>query len=155
YSEASRSATSVELGCADPDEPCKLPNALAGDPALKQVVTRTWETGVRSRPGSSVNWSASYFRADNHNDILFVTSPQTGFGYFRNFGKTRRQGIETEANKTFVEQVTLGGGYTFLAATYGSAETVNGTGNSSNDAGKGLEGTIDIKPGDRIPLAPR
>ena len=102
-----------------------------------------------------MNWSASYFRADNNNDILFVTSAQSGFGYFRNFGQTRRRGIETEANKTFMEKVTLGVGYTLLAATYESAETVNGTGNSSNDAGNGLEGTIDIKPGDRVPLTPR
>ena len=155
YSEGSRAATSVELGCADPDQPCKLPNAMAGDPSLKQVVTRTWETGVRSGTGSALNWSASYFRAGNNNDILFVTSTQSGFGYFRNFGQTRRQGIETELNKTLLEKVTLGGGYTFLDATYASAETVNGTGNSSNNAGSGLEGTIDIEPGDRIPLTPR
>ena len=45
YSEGSRAATSIELGCADPDEPCKLPNAMAGDPPLNQVVTRTWEAG--------------------------------------------------------------------------------------------------------------
>ena len=43
YSEGSRAATSIELGCADPEEPCKLPNAMAGDPPLDQVVTRTVE----------------------------------------------------------------------------------------------------------------
>ena len=48
-----------------------------------------------------------------------------------------------------------GAGYTVLAATFQSPETVDGTGNSSNDAGNGLEGTIDIRPGDRIPLIPR
>ena len=47
YSEGSRAATSIELGCANPDEPCKLPNAMAGDPPLDQVVTRTWEAGAR------------------------------------------------------------------------------------------------------------
>ena len=155
YSEGSRAATSIELGCADPNQPCKLPNAMAGDPPLKLVVTRTWETGIRSGAGSPVNWSAGYFRADNNNDILFVTSTQSGFGYFRNFGKTRRQGVETEVNKTFLDKVTIGGSYTFLDATYGSAETVNGTGNSSNDTGSGLEGTIEIKPGDRVPLTPQ
>ena len=51
YSEGSRAATSIELGCADPEEPCKLPNAMAGDPPLEQVVTRTLEGGVaRPRP---------------------------------------------------------------------------------------------------------
>jgi outer membrane receptor protein involved in Fe transport len=47
YSEGSRAPTSIELGCADPSQPCKLPNALVGDPPLKQVVTRTIEAGVR------------------------------------------------------------------------------------------------------------
>jgi outer membrane receptor protein involved in Fe transport len=46
-----------------------------------------------------------------------------------------------------------------LDATFQSGETVDGTGNSTNDAaaagGKGLEGTIDIQPGDRLPLMPR
>jgi outer membrane receptor protein involved in Fe transport len=32
---------------------------------------------------------------------------------------------------------------------------VNGSGNSSNDAGPGLEGTIDVAPGNRLPLTPR
>ena len=155
YSEGSRAATSIELGCADPNSPCKLPNALAGDPSLKQVVTRTWEAGARNGADSPLQWTASYFRADNNNDILFVTSPQSGFGYFRNFGQTRRQGVELEASKTFLEKVTLGGGYTFLDATYESPETVNGAGNSSNDSGGGLEGTIAIKPGNRIPLTPQ
>ena len=40
YSEGSRAPTSIELGCADPDLPCKLPNAMAGDPPLDQVVTQ-------------------------------------------------------------------------------------------------------------------
>ena len=63
YSEGSRAATSIELGCANPDEPCKLPNALAGDPPLDQVVTRTWEGGARG-VYRGVNWSAGVFRAD-------------------------------------------------------------------------------------------
>jgi len=47
YSEGSRAATSIELGCADPESPCKLPNAMAGDPALDQVTTRTIEAARR------------------------------------------------------------------------------------------------------------
>jgi len=155
YAEGSRAATSIELGCADPDEPCKLPNAMAGDPPLKQVVARTWETGIRSAQRGGLNWNAGYFRADNNNDILFVTSTQSGFGYFKNFGKTRRQGIEAGMNGTLYKKVTIGGGYTFLDATYESPETLTGTGNSTNDSGSGLEGVIEIEPGDRIPLTPR
>jgi outer membrane receptor protein involved in Fe transport len=155
YGEGSRAATSIELGCADPDQPCKLPNAMAGDPPLEQVVTRTWESGIRSGTEEKVHWNASYFLAQNSNDILFVTSTSSGFGYFRNFGRTRRQGIDIGLNSTLFDKVTVGGGYTFLDATFQSPEDVNGTGNSSNDEGPGLEGSIDIEPGDRLPLTPR
>ena len=125
YSEGSRAPTSIELGCADPNQPCKLPNALAGDPPLNQVVTRTWEAGVRGGGADSkVSWSAGWFRADNRNDILFVASQQTGFGYFKNFGKTRRQGVELDLNSR-IRRVNFGAGYTYLGATYQSAETVH------------------------------
>jgi outer membrane receptor protein involved in Fe transport len=159
YSEGSRAATSIELGCADPESPCKLPNAMAGDPPLDQVTTRTMDAGVRATsPVLSnrlrVRWHAGYFRAGNRNDILFVMSEQTGFGYFRNFGSTRRQGVETGGD-TQVGRVTFGAGYTFLDATFQSPETLNGGSNSSNDAGPGLEGSIAIEPGARMPLIPR
>jgi outer membrane receptor protein involved in Fe transport len=159
YTEGNRAPTSIELGCADPESPCKLPNAMAGDPPLKQVVTRTVEAGYRG--GSSdtkLRWSAGFFRADNRNDILFVASEQTGYGYFKNFGKTLRQGVETDASAR-LGRVTLGGGYTFLQATFESGEEVNGTGNSSNeDALRGLRGfesAIEIQPGNRMPLTPK
>ncbi len=154
YGEGSRAATSIELGCADPESPCKLPNAMAGDPPLDQVTTRTLEAGLRATLPVRVRWHAGYFRADNRNDILFVMSEQTGFGYFRNFGSTRRQGVEAAAD-TQLGRVTVGAGYTFLDATFQSPETLNGASNSSNDAGSGLEGAIEIEPGSRMPLIPR
>ncbi len=140
YSEGSRAPTSIELGCANPDLPCKLPTALAGDPPLNQVVAKTLEAGVRSGSEGSLSWSAGWFRAQNTNDLLFVASPQTAFGYFKNFGETRRQGLETELNGK-IGRFSLGGGYTFLDATYQTAETVAVTG--------------PISPGDRLPLTPR
>ncbi len=157
YSEGSRAATSIELGCADPESPCKLPNAMAGDPPLDQVVTRTLEVGLRGTR-NAFSWTAGFFRAMNHDDILFVMSDQTGFGYFRNFGETRRQGIELDA-RTTMGRLTFGAGYTFLHATFESEETVNGESNGSNDEAEegepGLEGTIDIVPGDNLPFIPR
>jgi outer membrane receptor protein involved in Fe transport len=146
YSEGSRAPTSIELGCADPNEPCKLPNSMAGDPPLKQVVTRSWDAGVRGTLETNWNWSAGWFRADNWNDILFVASPQSGYGYFKNFGRTRRQGAEFDLNGR-VGQVSMGTGYTFLDATYQSAETVNGQSNSL--------GSNRIVPGNRIPMTPQ
>ena len=160
YSEGSRAPTSIELGCADPNQPCKLPNAMAGDPPLDQVVTRTWEAGIRggTAPASRASWNVSAFGAANRNDILFVASTQTGFGYFKNFGDTARRGFEASVNSR-IGRATLGGGYTFLDATYQSSETVSGASNSSNNlalsGAKGFEGTIQIQPGDRIPLIPQ
>lgn len=154
YSESNRAPTSIELGCADPTQPCNLPNALVGDPPLKQVVTRTFEAGLRSPAESKLRWSAGWFRAENYNDLLFVSSQQTGFGYFLNFGKTLRQGAEVSVSGKF-KHFTLGGNYTFLDATYQSPQTVAGSSNSVNDAGVGQEGNITVRPGDEIPQMPR
>ena len=158
YSESSRAPTAVELGCANPDQPCKLPNALAGDPPLSQVVTRTLELGVRGTAAGGVQWNAGVFRGQNTDDILFVADNQSGFGYFRNFGNTRRQGLELGLSGK-LDKLNLGAQYTWLDATYQSAETVNASSNSSNSAAiagtPGLNGTINIRPGDRIPLIPR
>lgn len=157
YSEGSRAATSIELGCADPEHPCRLPNSMAGDPPLDQVVTRTFEAGVRGGLHTRTQWNAGVYQAENWNDILFVASESTGFGYFRNFGRTRRVGLELGARHQ-VGQLTIGAGYNWLAATFRSEETVNGAGNSSNEEAEegfpGLEGTIEIEPGDQIPLMP-
>jgi len=158
YSEANRAPTSIELGCADPNNPCNLPNALAGDPPLNQVVARTVEAGVRGSREDYLHWSAGWFFTENHNDILFVASQQTGNGYFKNFGRTRRQGAEANVRGR-LRRIELGGGYTFLRATYETAETVGASWNSTNDgalAGSpGLGGVIAIQPGDRIPLIPQ
>jgi outer membrane receptor protein involved in Fe transport len=130
---------------------------MAGDPPLEQVVARTWEAGGRGRI-APITWNVGYFHAVNRDDILFVVSEQTGFGYFRNVGETRRRGVEigTDARKG---RVSLGAGYTWLDATFRTEEAVNGTANSTNDAAasgsKGVEGTIVIEPGDRMPLVPR
>ncbi len=157
YSEGSRAPTSIELGCADPAQPCKLPNSLASDPPLNQVVTRTLEAGFRGSLEQGIHWNAGWFRADNRDDILFVSSAQTGFGYFKNFDKTRRQGAQVSVDAR-IRRLTVGTGYTFLEATYESTETVNGSSNSTNDAtslSRGLPGSIQINPGARIPLTPR
>lgn len=158
YSEASRAPTSIELGCSDPDQPCNLPNALVSDPPLKQVVSRTVEVGIRSNENRSLHWSADYFFGQNSNDILFVASEQTGFGYFLNFGKTRRDGIELELSEDW-KHWSVGSNYTFMNATYQSPQTVDGGSNSTNDsamAGQpGIDDNIHIVAGDFIPQVPR
>lgn len=158
YSESSRAPTSIELGCADPNFPCNLPNALVSDPPLDQVVSRSFEAGIRSKQEGILRWSADWFRGQNSNDLLFIASNQTGFGYFANFGKTRRQGAELNLSAT-TKHFGVGGGYTFLRATYESPQTVNGGSNSSNDSSKaglkGVDDDITITPGNRIPQTPQ
>lgn len=158
-SQGSRDPSSIELGCADPAHPCKLPNAFAGDPPLRQVVTTTVEAGVRSAAGSTLAWSAGIFRADNRDDLLFVADNAAGYGYFKNFGKTRRQGVELALSGQPAKGLTLGSNLTLLDATYRTAEVINGAANSSNDAAlaglPGVDGNIALHPGDRIPLVPR
>lgn len=155
YSESSRAPTSIELGCADPDNPCKLPNAMAGDPPLKQVVTKSWEAGLRGALSKDTQWTAGVFRAQSSDDILFVASNQMGSGYFKNFGETLRQGIELGLTSK-QGAVSYGAHYTWLQATYQSAESVGGSANSSSNASApGLDGNINIKLGDVIPLTPK
>ncbi|WP_088280614.1 TonB-dependent receptor [Ideonella sp. A 288] len=157
FNQGSRAPSAVELGCADPENPCKLPNAMAGDPPLRQVVTTTLEAGVRGN-GGGTSWNLGLFRADNKDDILFVADNAAGFGYFKNFGKTRRQGLEAGFS-TRLGGATVGANYTWLDATFRSAELVGGEGNSSNEEAEdgfpGVEGNIEVEPGHRIPLVPR
>jgi outer membrane receptor protein involved in Fe transport len=157
--QGSRAPSSIELGCADPANPCKLPNAFAGDPPLKQVVTTTVEAGVRGGTPAGVVWSAGVFSSVNKDDLLFVSDNASGFGFFKNFGKTRRQGIELGAGLQLAKGLTAGANYSYLDARFQSTETIDGSSNSSNDAAAaglpGVDGTITIQPGDRIPLLPR
>ena len=160
YGESSRAPTSTELGCADPNYPCSLPNALVSDPPLQQVVARTFEFGVRGNPDGRIRWNAGYFHAINYNDLLFIASPQTGFGYFTNFGKTRREGVEA-AVSAHLHNIEAGAEYTFLDATYQSPQTIESGSNSSNSNALGGEpgvtdgGLINIVPGNHIPQVPQ
>jgi outer membrane receptor protein involved in Fe transport len=160
--QGSRAPSAIELGCADPASPCKLPNSFSGDPPLAQVVTTTLEAGLRGSLGEGAGkwaWNLGAFRSDNRDDLLFVADDTSGFGYFKNFGKTRRQGIELGISGRVAEGLTVGANLSLLDATYRSAEVVGGASNSSNAAAAaglpGTEGTIEIRPGDRIPLLPR
>jgi len=162
FSQGSRAPTSIELGCADASAPCSLPNSLSSDPPLQQVVTDTWEAGLRGKPEISgfhnLSWNAGAFRDENHNDILFIAAPQTGTGYFQNFAKTLREGFDADLDGR-IGPVTWGFDWSFLSATYQSTETLDGSANNTNSFAlqgyPGLDGTITVHPGNRIPLIPK
>ncbi len=155
YSEANRAPTPLELGCADRARPCLIDNFLVSDPRLKQVVSRTFEAGLRGKftaaplPGR-FDWSAGVFRATNANDIVSVPSDITGLGYFQNVGRTRRQGVEL-AMKYTDEQWSVFARYSFLDATYRSSITLSSPNNPFADG----NGDVFVHPGNRIPSLPR
>ena len=162
FAQGGRAPTSIELGCANPNAPCSLPNSLSADPPLDQVVTDTWEVGLRGKPELSgfhnLSWNVGAFRDENHNDILFVAAPILGTGYFQNFAKTLREGVDADLDGR-VGPVSWGFDWTFLSATYQSVETLDGSANNTNDIAlqgyPGLGGVITVHPGNRIPLIPK
>jgi iron complex outermembrane receptor protein len=153
YSEANRAPTPLELGCADPANPCIIAAFLVSDPPLKQVVSHSVEAGFRGTRELSVgtlDWKFGGFRATNTDDILAIADPIIqGFGYFQNVGSTRRQGLEAEANlksSTFDFHAS----YSFIDARFLDAVTLG-----SNSPFADANGNIQVLPGDRIPAIPR
>jgi len=157
YSESTRAPTPMELSCADPNAPCKLPNAFVSDPPLKQVVAHTFETGFRGEFGDflagTLNWRAGVFRTENENDILFKSTGGvvSNSGYFDNVGKTRRQGIELGVFGDAFGRLRYSANYTYMEATFRTPFKVSSPSNPAADA----NGDIQVKQGDFIPGIPR
>lgn len=150
YSEATRAPTPVELTCADPDDPCRLPNAFVADPPLDQVVARTFELGARGRSGG-INWNVAIFTTTNEDDIIFISSGAlTSEGYFDNIGDTRRRGIELGVSgRALSDRLDWFAGYTYLEATFQSDFRA-----PSENHPKAVGGEIGVDKGDRIPGIP-
>jgi iron complex outermembrane receptor protein len=155
YSEGSRAPTPGEIECANPAAPCLLPSSLSSDPpTLHQVVSRTWEAGLRGNFSSEgfaagrFTWNAGLFRTDVDDDIYGVaTSLSTG--YFQNIGGTRRQGAELGLHyKT--DRLSAFASYTYVDATFQSSLLLNSEQNSAADA----NGNIQVRPGDQLPGIP-
>jgi outer membrane receptor protein involved in Fe transport len=151
YNEGMRAPTAIELTCADPQAPCKLPNSFLADPPLKKVVARTLEFGARGKLGAASHWSAALYRTELQDDIQFVSSGGAiNAGFFQNVGKTRRQGVELTGSTKW-DRISLVARYSWIAATYASAFTENSPNNASADA----NGDIVVPAGARIPGIPR
>lgn len=113
-----RVPTVIELGCADPAEPCRLPVGLQSDPYLKQVRATSLEAGLRWRPAPGQRLEVALFRTDNRDDIVFSSVSATSqLGYFRNFARTRHQGLDATWQAQ-VGPVALTAAYSHLQATY-------------------------------------
>ena len=142
WAQSNRAPTVIELGCADPEYPCIMPTGLQADPFLKQVVAQTIEGGLRWKNSQDYNLAVSVYQTDNKDDILFIASGTPGLGYFNNFDKTRHQGVDISASKTW-GTVRMNSSYSYLKATYeAEAELQAG------------EREMDITPGMRLPGLP-
>ncbi len=148
YAEANRAPTPLELGCSDPLRPCLIDNALVGDPNLQQVVSHTFEAGLRGRfdiAKGQLSWSVGGYHALNTNDIINVASPIPGHEYFQNGGDTLRQGIEASASYKW-ERWNVYANYTYVDATFLNALTLSSPFNPYADA----NGNIFVVPGDHL-----
>jgi outer membrane receptor protein involved in Fe transport len=151
YNEGMRAPTSMELGCANPDVPCKLPNAMAGDPPLEKVVAKTFEAGMRGNITPNVKWSAALYRTENHNDIQFIaTNATNGMGYFDNVGKTRRQGLDAGLAGN-AGKFSWNAGYSYLKATY-QTDGIEFISEGNSEANE--DGVITVNKGDRLANLP-
>lgn len=148
-SMSSRVPTPSEVSCADPEDPCRLPNAFVSDPPLRQVVSRTWESGVRGRR-QGLEWSAAVFRTTNSDDLQFISSGAlTNEGYFANVGDTIRSGLELQFGGHLLG-VRWTAAYTHLRATYATPLTLG----SEHHPGA-VDGEIQVRAGASLPAVPR
>ncbi len=160
YSESTRAPTPMELSCADPTAPCKLPNSFVSDPPLQQVVAKTWEGGFRGDLDELLNkgdlkWNLGYFNTINHNDIVFRRDASGGIisqGYFSNVGKTRRYGIEAATTVNYpqlfsrIDDWHFSTNYTYLNARFLDGFDIQNPLDPSQ--------AIPVATGDRIPGIP-
>jgi iron complex outermembrane receptor protein len=153
YSEANRAPTPAELACADPARPCLLDNFLVSDPPLKQVVSHTYEAGIRGQvplgKTERFNWSFGVFTTDSDDDIIRVRSEIAGRGFFQNAGTTRRQGIEASTNYSS-DRWTVFATYSLIDATFRNTLTLDSPNNPLADNGE-----ITVRPGNHLPGVPR
>jgi outer membrane receptor protein involved in Fe transport len=133
---------------------------LTADPPLQQVVSHTFELGLRGKLASwgqdqSLQWSAGLFHALNVNDIIAVASPVQGRGFFQNAGDTLRQGVEAGLRYT-EKRLMLYANYAFVSATF---QTPLELASPNNPAAVPCSGDptvtcVNVTKGDRIPGIP-
>ena len=155
YSESNRAPTAAELSCADPAEPCRVPNAFVSDPPLEQAVARSFDVGIRGRwqaDSGRGEWSVAAYRTRIDDDILFIASPELiGTGYFQNAGATARSGLDVELSGS-VARTGWYLSYGLVDATFESP-LVLPSDEEINDAA--TDDGVAVAPGDRLPGIPR
>ena len=139
YKESSRTPSVAELGCADPDQPCRLPNSFQADPPLDQVKNRSFEMGARGLSNNSmfglnhdIKWDLTAFAGRNYNDIIFIGGNRVGTGYFRNVGNTQRMGAELGFKGKLGDTLTWYSNYSYVRASFETHQKISSAGHSEN-----------------------
>ncbi len=157
WSQSNRAPTPAELTCANPDDPCRLPNAFVDDPPLEQVITQTIELGARGNLPNGWRWNATLFRAVSDDDILFISAGTTTTqGFFANVGETRRQGIELGLQGE-AGPASFGAYYTYVDAEFRDGFLTNSPNHPlRNPLDEDLPAlaALRVESGDRIPGVP-
>jgi iron complex outermembrane recepter protein len=112
-----------------------------------------------------LRWNASIFQTTSTDDILFVGTT-TSAGFFTNFGKTRRRGVELGLSGS-AGRLEWNAAYSYVRASFESNACIVSQNNSSRGTSAqcspedpGSPGTflgddlIAVGPGDRIPGVP-
>ena len=150
WNTSTRNPTAVEVSCADPDDPCRLPNAFLADPPLEAVRAMTLQSGITYKR-KYLRLSTTLFRTSVMNDIYFVSAgPFRGSGYFDNIGNTQRLGWENSLAWSFSEKIRLQLAYTWLKATFEDDFTI-----SSPNHPAEVDGELSVEAGDYIALIPK
>lgn len=154
-SEENAAPTPAELSCASPLDSCSLANFMSGDPNLKQIVTRSFDAGLRGTtlgPALSlINYNFDYYNSTTNDDIAFLQSPYNpiGQGYFANVGNVLRTGIDAGA-KIDAGAWQIFANYSFTQATYRSSFI-----EQSNNPQANAAGNILVQPGNHLPGIPQ
>ena len=160
YSEANRAPTAAELSCADPEAPCLIESLLVADPPLHQVVSKTFEVGLRGTVASfardeALSWSLTGFHTRNEDDIISINAEQFGRGYFDNVGETKRVGVEA-ALQYQTKRLFAYASYSYVDATFEENLEISAPHNPLADDCSGGEGLcVFVNPGDRLPNIPQ
>jgi iron complex outermembrane receptor protein len=148
YAQTNRAPTPLELSCSNPVKPCLLENALVSDPPLRQVVSKTWQAGLRGGSpmlDGHLDWRLGAYRSDNDDDIVALASAIQGRGSYANVPRTRREGFEAEANFRS-ERWTAYASASQVEATYRFVGDLPSPNSPFADA----DGDVQVTPGDRI-----
>jgi len=149
YTQSSRVPTPVELTCADPDDPCRLPNAFVSDPPLDQVTAGTWEAGIRHMLGRT-RWAVAAFTTAVRDDVIFVSSGTLrAEGHFQNVARTQRRGVEATVEYKLADRLSATAAYSWQRASFDVPLHIT---SRFHPEARGSE--IAVAPGDRLPGVP-